>query len=92
MALHVLPASSTVEPYTRSLNQAAAWACGCVIPSLEASPRWFIESSMDRLEMVLAVAQNTGFWGSIYTVPGTSWSTPPSVWFGPAGHSSTLRR
>lgn len=38
---------------------------------------------MRQLESVVATAQTLGFWGAMYTVGGTLWLTPPSIWFQP---------
>jgi hypothetical protein len=64
----------------------------CIIPSLGASPRWFVESLVCVLESMVAAAQSTSFQGAMYTAIGAPRSTIFLVEFGPAAHSPTLRR
>jgi hypothetical protein len=64
----------------------------CVVTSLGASPRWFVESFVHVLESMVAAAQSAGFQGAMYTAAGAPWSTISLVGFGPAAHSPTLRR
>jgi hypothetical protein len=63
----------------------------CVISSLGASPRWFVESLVRVLESMVAAAQRMGFHSAMYTVVGAPWSMISLVRFGPAAHSPTLR-
>ena len=58
--------------------------CSYVGPFLEVSPRWFVESSVHQLELLLTAPQSVGFRGAMYIVAGASWSAPPPVWFSPA--------
>jgi hypothetical protein len=64
----------------------------CIVSSLGASPRWFVESFVRVLESMVAATQSAGFQGAMYTVVGAPWSTISLVGFGPAAHSPTLRR
>jgi hypothetical protein len=54
------PASSTGGNPRAELQFGAA-AVGCVVSSVGASPRWFMESLVRMLESMVAVAQSVGF-------------------------------
>jgi hypothetical protein len=85
------PFSSTGETLD-PVNGSGGSGAAASFPSLEASSWLFMESSVHLLESLSAATYSVGFRGAMYTVDGTSWSSLPPVWFGPAVLSPALRR